>query len=63
PGWSLWQRMSREIILDTVDFHDTWEVECHPYLNHSNLLEFCKPKDIVVVAYSAPSSHRDPNSS
>ncbi|XP_027970473.1 aldo-keto reductase family 1 member C15-like [Eumetopias jubatus] len=28
-------------------------VECHPYLNQSKLLEFCKPKDIVLTAYAA----------
>ncbi|XP_062954826.1 aldo-keto reductase family 1 member C15-like [Cynocephalus volans] len=37
------------------------QVECHPYLNQSKLLEFCKSKDIVLVAYSALASHRDPN--
>ncbi|XP_075409279.1 aldo-keto reductase family 1 member C15-like [Tenrec ecaudatus] len=36
------------------------QVECHPYLNQSKLLAFCKSKDIVLVAYSALASHRDP---
>nr|XP_003939108.3 aldo-keto reductase family 1 member C4-like isoform X3 [Saimiri boliviensis boliviensis] len=43
------------------------QVECHPYLNQSKLLDFCKPKDIVLVAHSALGTQRhelwvDPNS-
>ncbi|XP_004617446.1 aldo-keto reductase family 1 member C15-like [Sorex araneus] len=36
------------------------QVECHPYLNQQKLLDFCKAKDIILVAYSALGSHRDP---
>ncbi|XP_044531743.1 prostaglandin-E(2) 9-reductase-like isoform X2 [Gracilinanus agilis] len=35
------------------------QVECHPYLNQSKLLEFCKANNIVLVAYSALGSHRE----
>ncbi|KAK2504931.1 hypothetical protein MC885_015207, partial [Smutsia gigantea] len=36
------------------------QVECHPYLNQSKLLEFCKSKNIVLIAYSALGTQRDP---
>nr|XP_024651512.1 aldo-keto reductase family 1 member C2-like isoform X1 [Macaca nemestrina] len=49
----------RKIVFDTVDLCSTWEVECHPYLNHSKLLEFCKSKDIVMTAHSALGSDSD----
>ncbi|XP_011919541.1 PREDICTED: aldo-keto reductase family 1 member C1 homolog isoform X1 [Cercocebus atys] len=35
------------------------QVECHPYFNQRKLLDFCKSKDIVLVAFSALGSHRE----
>uniref|UniRef100_F7EH85 Rho crystallin n=1 Tax=Xenopus tropicalis TaxID=8364 RepID=F7EH85_XENTR len=35
------------------------QVECHVYLNQSKLLEFCKSKDIVLVAFGVLGSSRD----
>ncbi|XP_044618467.1 aldo-keto reductase family 1 member C23-like isoform X2 [Equus asinus] len=34
------------------------QVECHPYFNQRKLLDFCKSKDIVLVAYSALGTQR-----
>ncbi|KAL4698926.1 hypothetical protein H8959_011583, partial [Pygathrix nigripes] len=34
------------------------QVECHPYLNQRKLLDFCKSKDIVLVAHSALGTQR-----
>ncbi|KAM4828575.1 prostaglandin-E(2) 9-reductase-like [Thomomys bottae] len=35
------------------------QVECHPYLNQSKLLDFCKSKDIVMVGYCVLGTSRD----
>ncbi|XP_060981647.1 prostaglandin F synthase 1-like [Dama dama] len=40
------------------DIFYTSKVECHPYLNQSKLLEFCKSHDIVLVAYGTLGSQR-----
>ncbi|KAM4828939.1 LOW QUALITY PROTEIN: aldo-keto reductase family 1 member C18-like [Thomomys bottae] len=34
------------------------QVECHPYLNQSKLLDFCKLNDIVLVVYGALGTQR-----
>lgn len=36
------------------------QVECHPYLNQRKLLDFCKSKEIALVAYGALGSNRNP---
>ncbi|XP_029414585.1 aldo-keto reductase family 1 member C15-like isoform X3 [Nannospalax galili] len=59
PGEELLPRdPDGQIIFDTVDLCVTWEVECHPYLNQTKLLEYCKSKDIAMVAYAALGSNR-----
>ncbi|XP_012864704.1 PREDICTED: aldo-keto reductase family 1 member C4-like isoform X3 [Dipodomys ordii] len=35
------------------------QVECHPYLNQSKMLDFCKSKDIALVAYCCLGTSRD----
>ncbi|XP_053081181.1 prostaglandin F synthase 1-like isoform X4 [Acinonyx jubatus] len=58
PGEELFPKDEHgELIFDTVDLCATWEVECHPYLNQSKLLEFCKSQDIVLTAYAALGSN------
>lgn len=37
------------------------QVECHIYLNQSKMQEFCKSRDIVLVAYGVLGSTRDRN--
>ncbi|XP_055970695.1 aldo-keto reductase family 1 member C15-like isoform X1 [Sorex fumeus] len=37
------------------------QVECHPFLNQQKLLDYCKSRDIILVAYSALGSQRIPN--
>ncbi|CAM5082910.1 unnamed protein product, partial [Eretmochelys imbricata] len=54
------QRMEMENrFFYNVDLCATGKVECHPYLNQRKLLEFCKSKNIVLMAYSALGLHRD----
>ncbi|KAI5262157.1 Aldo-Keto Reductase Family 1 Member C1 [Manis pentadactyla] len=59
------ERSLKKLQLDYVDLFlihvpVAMKVECHPYLHQSKLLEFCKSKDIVLVAYSALGTQRDP---
>ncbi|KAM7322570.1 hypothetical protein ACRRTK_018075 [Alexandromys fortis] len=37
------------------------QVECHPYLNQSKLLDYCRMNDIILVAYGALGTQRYKN--
>ncbi|XP_069759373.1 aldo-keto reductase family 1 member C1-like isoform X2 [Narcine bancroftii] len=43
---------SGKILMDDVDFRETWKVECHPYFNQNKLLKYCQHNNIVLVGYS-----------
>ncbi|EFX86053.1 hypothetical protein DAPPUDRAFT_208580 [Daphnia pulex] len=52
-GMSNFNSLQLKRILDNTTIKPVVnQVECHPYLNNSKLIQFCKEHDIVVTAYS-----------
>ncbi|KAH6947189.1 hypothetical protein HPB50_017502 [Hyalomma asiaticum] len=49
-----------EIINSDVDYVEVWKVECHPYLNQSELLNFCRENNMALTAYSPLGSPERP---
>ncbi|KAL1440576.1 hypothetical protein MTO96_001132 [Rhipicephalus appendiculatus] len=49
-----------EIIDSDVDYVEVWKVECHPYLNQSELLSFCREHNMALTAYSPLGSPERP---
>ncbi|XP_031214583.1 1,5-anhydro-D-fructose reductase isoform X2 [Mastomys coucha] len=50
---------SGKVIPSHTSFLDTWEIECHPYLNQKNLIDFCHKRNVSVTAYRPLGGSRD----
>ncbi|KAM9377727.1 aldo-keto reductase family 1 member B1 isoform 2-T2 [Pholidichthys leucotaenia] len=51
-GDELFPMQDGKMLTTDVDYVDVWRVELHPYLVQTDMIEFCKSKNIALTAYS-----------
>ncbi|XP_051808002.1 aldo-keto reductase family 1 member B1 isoform X2 [Acanthochromis polyacanthus] len=51
-GDELFPMKDGKMLTTDIDYVDVWRVELHPYLVQSDMISFCKSKNIALTAYS-----------
>ncbi|KAM8892672.1 aldo-keto reductase family 1 member C1 isoform 2-T2 [Spinachia spinachia] len=63
-GDDFFPKKDGKILTSDIDYVDVWRIERHPYLVQTEMIEFCKSKNIALTAYSPfGSSQRPPEKS
>uniref|UniRef100_A0A3B4TJJ2 Zgc:56622 n=1 Tax=Seriola dumerili TaxID=41447 RepID=A0A3B4TJJ2_SERDU len=60
-GLRLFPEKDGQTLTSDVDYVDVWRVELHPYLVQTDMIEFCRSKNIALTAYSPFGSPERPD--